>query len=88
MRKVFHLLVGLLLLFVDFAHAEHHHKDHQLHIDCSLCVLQHNQIDQPSAEVSLRISLFYFSIEKPQKPRHPYYKPFLKTTHNRAPPIV
>lgn len=88
MKKLLHLLVGLLLLFANFAHTEHHHEDHQLHIDCSLCLLQHNQIDKPSADIFVKVFPLYLFIEKPQDPQKSYYRPVLKITHNRAPPAV
>lgn len=41
MKKFATLLLSLLLVFVDYKTAEHHHEDHQFHHDCELCIIQH-----------------------------------------------
>jgi len=88
MQKVFHLLIALLLFFVDFIHVEHHHEDHKLHTDCTLCIIQYTPIDNKAQKIDLKLLPLYPHIEKPQKPIQPKEKPIVKNTKNRAPPVV
>ncbi len=86
MKLVVSLIGALLLLFVDFAIAEHHHEDHELHIDCSVCIIQHSQIDTPGYKPVIPIRLFVLFVEKVYRPQEPAFKPLVKNTHGRAPP--
>ncbi|MDM7266629.1 MAG: hypothetical protein P3W89_003175 [Aquificaceae bacterium] len=88
MQKLFHLPIALLLFFVDFVHAEHHHEDHKIHTDCSLCIIQYTPVDNKIQKLDLKLSPLYPHIEKPQKPIQPKEKLLVKSTYNRAPPVV
>ncbi|MFN3264897.1 MAG: hypothetical protein ACK42C_08355 [Aquificaceae bacterium] len=88
MKLVVSLLSTLLLLFADFAVAEHHHEDHELHVDCSVCILQHTQLDTPSYKPSLDIRILTIPVKFQEKPLQPVFKPLIKTTHCRAPPAL
>ncbi|WPM32973.1 hypothetical protein IAE16_04655 [Hydrogenobacter sp. T-2] len=80
------LLSVLLLLFADFASAEHHHEDHELHIDCSLCIIQHVQTDAPSYQPSVKFRLIALFVKIEPYLQTLSFRPLLKTTYGRAPP--
>ncbi|QID32476.1 hypothetical protein [Pampinifervens florentissimum] len=86
MRLLVSLLSVLLLLFADFASAEHHHEDHELHIDCSLCIIQHVQTDAPSYQPSVKLRLITFFVKTEPYLQTLPFRPLLKTTYGRAPP--
>ncbi len=86
MRLVLTLLTALLLLFADFTSAEHHHEDYQLHTDCSVCILQHSQIDTSSYKPQIKLSLRIKLLPVEEEPETPSLKILSKSTKDRAPP--
>ncbi|MCS6957151.1 MAG: hypothetical protein RMK75_01655 [Aquificaceae bacterium] len=88
MSSLLSLLTTLLLLFADFATAEHHHEDHQLHIDCSVCILQQGHVDYSSYKPSLKINLIFYQFKREEKLEQPNIGKTIKHTHSRAPPYL
>ncbi|WP_459775454.1 hypothetical protein [Aquifex pyrophilus] len=81
------LLLAFLLLFLDFAVVEHHHKDYKVHKDCSVCLIQqeHNQESRTDNDIHLVVSFILFK----EKLSLPYFNPPLSKrtfTRTRAPP--
>ncbi|MEN3027866.1 MAG: hypothetical protein ABDH29_01260 [Aquificaceae bacterium] len=88
MKLVLSLLSSLLLLFADFVVAKHHHEDHELHIDCSLCILQHSQIDNTTHKPTLKLNLILHRFEKDSPENIPEIRPVSKHFQSRAPPLL
>lgn len=86
MRRVLSFILVLLLLAFDFAQAEHHHEDHELHLDCTLCIIQHTQQEDKAYKPELKINLFslFVSFELPEPPKPSTRKPEKQSI--RAPP--
>jgi hypothetical protein len=87
MKKLATLLLTLLLVFVDFKTAEHHHEDHQFHHDCELCIIQHQPQHKEDVKLQPRLESFVLFVKKEKTQENtlkleiPYKYPI------RAPPV-
>ncbi|MDW8295198.1 MAG: hypothetical protein RMK21_07620 [Aquificaceae bacterium] len=88
MRLLLSLLGSLLLLLTNIVVAEHHHEDHETHFDCSLCILQHSQIDNTTHKPSPKLNFLLYSSESNNQEDRPEIKLVFKYIHSRAPPLV
>ncbi len=88
MRKVLPILLSLLLTVVSFQNSTHEHEDHQVHLDCALCILQNSP--QEVKDTKLEYKCIYITvvyIEKGKEKANPKvtYSPKASA---RSPPIV
>ncbi|MCX8076937.1 MAG: hypothetical protein N3C57_07900 [Aquificaceae bacterium] len=88
MKAFLSILTALLLLFIDFKAVEHHHEDHELHVDCYLCIIQHTQEDNTTYEPKLNLFSIDYNPEFIQEPSQPKLKTLAKIIYSRAPPLV
>ncbi|MCX8059999.1 MAG: hypothetical protein N3C13_02245 [Aquificaceae bacterium] len=88
MRGLLSLLTSLLLLFADFAVATHHHEDHELHVDCSLCLLEQSPTEGSGEKLTVRLRLIFYDLTQRLEKHEPQEKSYTLNTPIRAPPAL
>jgi len=86
MRKLLITFLLILLGIKGGATLTHEHKDHRLHLDCPVCILQVNpqKKEEPKIQPKEALLLVVF-IEAPESYKKPYLTT-LKHKNPRAPP--
>ncbi|WP_448588152.1 hypothetical protein [Thermocrinis sp.] len=87
MRLLTSLFLFFLLALLDFKVAEHHHEDHEFHLDCGLCIVQHQQEHTSEIKLSIDVGFFATLIEEKTK-SSVSLSTYRKHTLTRAPPKV
>ncbi len=88
MRKALSIFLSLLLTIVGFQNSTHEHKDHQIHLDCSLCVLQnsHQEVKDTKLEYKHAFIVIVF-LKKEKEENYPKLIYTIKPSA-RSPPVV